>query len=60
MERKNDIIMQTAVSIIEIQTRQFNKLRDKITYLLSLNKYRINIVYPVFTKKMIYNIDGPP
>lgn len=44
--------------IIEVQTKQFNKLRDKITYLLSLNKYRINIVYPVFTKKMIYNINN--
>lgn len=44
--------------IIEVQTKQFNKLRDKIIYLLSLNKYQINIVYPVFTKKMIYNINN--
>lgn len=45
-------------NIIEVQTKQFNKLRDKITYLLSLNKYKINIVYPVFTSKMIYNISN--
>lgn len=44
--------------IIEVQTKQFNKLRDKISYLLSLNKYKINIIYPVFTKKFIYNIDN--
>lgn len=45
-------------NIIEVQTKQFNKFRDKITYLLSLNKYKINIVYPVFTSKMIYNINN--
>lgn len=45
-------------NIIEVQTKQFNKFRDKITYLLSLNKYKINIVYPVFTSKMIYNISN--
>lgn len=45
-------------NIIEIQTKQFNKLRDKISYLLSLNKYSINIVYPVFSKKTIYFIDS--
>lgn len=45
-------------NIIEVQTKQFNKFRDKITYLLSLNKYKINIVYPVFTSKIIYNISN--
>lgn len=43
--------------IIEVQTKQFNKLRDKLTYLLSLNKYHINIIYPVFRSKMLYFID---
>lgn len=44
-------------NIIEIQTKQFNKLRDKVNYLLSLNKYEINIVYPVFLSKNIYYLD---
>lgn len=43
--------------IIEVQTKQFNKLREKIAYLLSLDKYSINIVYPVFNSKMIYMVD---
>lgn len=45
-------------NIIEIQTKQFNKLRDKLEYLLSLNKYVVNIVYPIFTSKMIYLLDN--
>ena len=45
-------------NIIEVQTKQFNKFRDKITYLLSFNKYKINIVYPVFTSKIIYTISN--
>ena len=44
-------------NIIEVQTKQFNKLREKISYLLSLNKYKINIIYPVFTQKMILYIN---
>ncbi len=44
-------------NIIEVQTKQFDKFRDKISYLLSLEKYNINIVYPVFNFKKIYNID---
>lgn len=44
-------------NIIEVQTKQFNKLREKISYLLSLNKYKIKIVYPVFTQKMIFYIN---
>lgn len=44
-------------NIIEIQTKQFNKMRDKLNHLLSLDKYNINIVYPVFNSKMIYFID---
>ena len=44
-------------NIIEVQTKQFNKLREKISYLLSLNKYKINIIYPVFTQKMIFYIN---
>jgi len=45
-------------NIIEVQTKQFNKLRDKLTYLLSLNQYKINIIYPAFTQKMIYNVNN--
>ena len=41
-------------NIIEIQTKQFNKMIDKLTYLLSLNKYNINIIYPIFNLKKIY------
>lgn len=44
-------------NIIEIQTKQFNKLRIKLDYLLKLNKYKINVVYPVFNKKDIYIIE---
>lgn len=44
-------------NIIEIQTKQFNKLRNKLEYFLSLNKYTINIIYPIFTEKMIYLLD---
>lgn len=44
-------------NIIEIQTKQFNKLRKKLEYFLSLNKYTINIIYPIFTSKMIYLLD---
>lgn len=44
-------------NIIEIQTKQFNKLRNKLEYFLSLNKYTINIIYPIFTSKMIYLLD---
>lgn len=43
--------------IIEIQTKQFNRLREKIEYLLSLNFYSINIVFPVFNSKVIYWIN---
>lgn len=43
--------------IIEVQTKQFNKLRDKLNYLISINKYDINVVYPVFTNKTIFNIN---
>lgn len=45
-------------NIVEVQTKQFNKLRDKINYLLSLDQYNINIVYPVFSKKTIFNINN--
>lgn len=43
-------------NIIEVQTKQFNKIRDKLNYLLSLNKYKINLVFPVFNNKTIYFI----
>lgn len=43
--------------IIEIQTKQFNRLREKLTYLISLNQYNINIVFPVFNSKIIYWIN---
>lgn len=44
-------------NIVEVQTRQFNKLRKKLEYLLSVDKYNINVVYPVFNLKYIYVID---
>lgn len=44
-------------TIIEVQTKQFNRLRTKLEYLLSLDKYKINIIYPVFSFKIIYWIN---
>lgn len=41
--------------IIEIQTRQFNKLRDKLTTFLSL--YPVTIVYPIPREKWVIWID---
>lgn len=44
--------------IIEIQTKQFNRLREKLKYLISLNEYDINIIYPVFNSKVIYWVNS--
>lgn len=41
--------------IIEIQTRQFNKLRNKLTYFLE--EYPVTIVYPIPYQKWLYWID---
>lgn len=41
--------------IIEIQTRQFNKLRDKLE--VFLQEYPVRVVYPVLGKKRLYWID---
>ena len=41
--------------IIEIQTRQFNKLRNKLTTFLSL--YPVTIVYPIPREKWVIWID---
>ena len=41
--------------IIEIQTRAFNKLRNKLAFLLE--KYPVTIVYPIPRNKWIYWID---
>lgn len=46
------------MDIIEIQTKQFNRLRDKLDYLLSLNQYNINVIYPVFNSKVIYWVNS--
>lgn len=45
----------TEEGIIEIQTRQFNKLRDKLTYFLK--NYPVTIVYPIPYQKWLYWID---
>lgn len=42
--------------IIEIQTKQFNKLRDKLNEFLP--KYKVTIVYPIAYNKWIYWIDN--
>lgn len=42
-------------SIYEIQTRSFNKLRDKLSFFLE--KYETYVVYPIFLKKWIYWVD---
>ncbi len=44
-------------TIIEVQTKQFNRLREKLEYLLSLQKYKINVIYPMFSSKIIYWIN---
>lgn len=41
--------------IIEIQTRQFNKLREKLA--VFLQDYPVRVVYPVLGKKWLYWID---
>ncbi len=41
--------------IYEIQTRGFNKLRDKLTEFL--NEYNVTIVHPIAYKKNIYKIE---
>lgn len=41
--------------IIEIQTRQFNKLREKLAAFLP--DYRVTIVYPVLGRKWLYWLD---
>lgn len=44
-------------TITEIQSKQFNKLRDKLAYYIDNTDYNINIVFPVLRKKIIYWID---
>lgn len=45
----------TGDKIIEIQTRQFNKLRNKLE--VFLQEYEVTIVYPVAMKKWLYWLD---
>nr|WP_302599887.1 hypothetical protein [uncultured Cellulosilyticum sp.] len=45
----------TGEGIIEIQTRQFNKLRNKLTYFLEM--YPVTLVYPIPYQKWVYWID---
>lgn len=45
----------TEEGIIEIQTRQFNKLRNKLAYFLQ--NYPVTIVYPIPYQKWLYWID---
>ena len=44
-------------NIIEVQTKQFDKLRNKLSYLLDHYDYNINVIYPIFNNKVIYYID---
>ncbi|MDO4334198.1 MAG: hypothetical protein Q4C58_16150 [Eubacteriales bacterium] len=46
----------TGVDIVEIQTRSFNRLRQKLDRFLPL--YPVTIVYPVPLVKTVYWIDG--
>lgn len=41
--------------IIEIQTAQFNRMRDKLNVFLSL--YPVTIIYPIACKKQLYWVD---
>ena len=43
-------------NIIEVQTKQFDKLRNKLSYLLDHYDYNINVIYPIFNNKVIYYI----
>ncbi len=45
----------TGSEIVEIQTRQFNKMRDKLTAFLPL--YPVTIVHPIPREKWLYWID---
>lgn len=45
----------TGSEIIEIQTRQFNRLRDKLEIFLA--EYPVTVVYPVLGKKWLYWVD---
>ncbi|MBP3543902.1 MAG: hypothetical protein J6J86_06710 [Lachnospiraceae bacterium] len=45
----------TGEQIIEVQTRQFNRLRDKLE--VFLEKYPVTVVYPVLGKKWLYWLD---
>ena len=45
----------TGQEIIEIQTAQFNRMREKLDAFLSL--YPVTIVYPVSCKKQLYWVD---
>ncbi len=44
--------------IIEIQTKHFNKLREKLThYFQALPSCKVTIVYPIFNSKILYWIN---
>lgn len=45
----------TGEQIIEVQTRQFNRLRDKLA--VFLEEYPVTVVYPVLGKKWLYWLD---
>lgn len=45
----------TGEEIIEIQTAQFNRMRDKLDFFLS--EYPVTIVYPIAREKWIYWVD---
>lgn len=45
----------TGTEIIEVQTRQFNRLRDKLA--VFLEQYPVTVVYPVLGKKWLYWVD---
>lgn len=49
---KNYADIYNEEGIIEIQTRQFNKLRNKLTELLKY--YKVKVVYPIPFKKWIF------
>ncbi len=45
----------TGEEIIEVQTKQFNRLRDKLE--VFLEEYPVTVVYPVLGKKWLYWLD---
>jgi len=50
-----DVFIEKDSTVVEIQTRQFYKLKDKLDYFLSA--YKVVLVHPIIEKKTIVTLD---